>query len=162
MFEKIQRSIKTILNLEYAKADTCYVIANILGQGVILLSAGIFTRMMGKEEYGLVSAYSTWVHVLNTFICLNLFITARNAYIDYKKDYDRYLSSILLLSLAAGAVTTVVVFIGSCRSGAGFGVEEIALACVHAISLNIINYELAILSMKNQYKKRAVMMIAPN
>ncbi len=162
MFEKIQRSIKTILNLEYAKAGTCYVIANILGQGVILLSAGIFTRMMGKEEYGLVSAYSTWVHVLNTFICLNLFITARNAYIDYKKDYDRYLSSILLLSLAAGAVTTVVVFIGSCLSGAGFGVEEIALACVHAISLNIINYELAILSMKNQYKKRAVMMIAPN
>ena len=93
MLEKIQRIIKAVLKQEYARAGIYYVVANIIGQGVVLFSSAIFTRMMTKADYGLVSTYSTWVLVLNTFICLNLFISVRTAYIDFKEEYDRYNSS---------------------------------------------------------------------
>lgn len=162
MFEKIQRFIKSIFKKEYAKASIYYVIANIVGQGVVLLSSAIFTRMMSKADYGLVSTYSTWVLLINTFICFNSFISVRTAYIDFRDDYDRYNSSVLSLSILCGIFITLVLATITKLTGMNFGIWEVLLACIQSIALNIINYTLAIQSMKNEYKQRTFMMIAPN
>ena len=162
MLEKIQRVIKTVLKQEYARASIYYVIANIIGQGIVLISSAWFTRMMTKADYGLVSTYSTWVLVLNTFICLNLFISVRTAYIDFKDDYDNYNSSVLTLSILCGMVMTILIIGITKVSGMNFGIWEVLLACIQSVGLNIVNYMLAIQSMKNEYKQRTFMMIAPN
>lgn len=162
MFEKIQIVIKTVLKQEYAKASIFYVIANIIGQGIMLISSAWFTRMMTKADYGRVSTYSTWVLVLNTFICLNLFISVRTAYIDFKDDYDNYNSSVLTLSILCGMVMTILIIGITKASGMNFGIWEVLLACIQSVGLNIVNYILAIQSMKNEYKQRTFMMIAPN
>lgn len=138
------------------------MIANIVGQGIVLLSSAVFTRMMSKSDYGLVSTYSTWVLVLNTFLCLNLFITVRNAYIDFREDYDAYNSSVLVLSIGAGVVFTLLLVAITRFTGTAFGMAEVLLACIQSIALNIVNYMLAIQSMKNEYRQRAILMIAPN
>lgn len=162
MFKKIQKFINPVLSQEYTKASVYYVIANIIGQGIILLSSSVFTRLMSKEDYGYVSTYSTWVLIINTFICLNLFITVRNAYIDFSENYERYNSSVLLLALISGVMVTGLIVIGCIFSGSDFSIEEILLACVQSIALNVVNYMLAIQSMKNQYKQRALLMVLPN
>lgn len=162
MLEKIQKFLKAILKQEYAKAGIYYVAANIIGQGIVLISSAVFTRMMSKADYGFVSTYSTWVLVLNTFICLNLFISVRTAYIDFKEDYDRYNSSVLLLSLFCGILMTVLIVCAACLNGFNFKMLEILLACIQSIALNIINFMLAVQSMKNEYRQRVFMMIAPN
>lgn len=162
MFEKIQRLIKTVFTQEYTKASIYYVIANIIGQGIVLLSSAIFTRMMSKADYGLVSTYSTWVLVMNTFICLNLFITVRTAYIDFREDYDNYNSSIMMLCILSGIGVSIIIIAGVFISGVDFSVEEVLLACIQSVGLNLVNYMLAIQSMKNEYKQRAFMMVAPN
>lgn len=162
MFEKIRRFIKAVLQQNYARASICYVIANIVGQGVVLLSSAIFTRMMSKADYGLVSTYSTWVLILNTFICMNLFISVRTAYVDFKEDYDNYNSSILLLNILCGIVITIVIVIITSFSGLEFGIYEVLLACIQSVALNIVNYILAIWAMKNEYRQRALMMVIPN
>ena len=124
MFEKIQRLIKMVLKQEYAKASIYYVIANIMGQGVVLLSSALFTRMMSKTDFGLVSTYSTWVLVLNTFICFNLFISVRTAYLDFRDDYDNYNSSVLILSILCG-VGISLIMVGITRiSDMNFGIWE--------------------------------------
>lgn len=162
MFEKIQGFVKAVLKQEYAIASIYYIIANILGQGIVLISTAVFTRMMSKTDYGLVSAYSTWVLVLNTFICLNLFISVRTAYIDFRDNYDSYNSSVLALSIFCGIVMTILIAGITHTSGMSFGIGEVFLACIQSIALNIINYLLAIQSMKNEYKQRTFMMIVPN
>lgn len=162
MFKKIQRTVKSILSQEYTRASAYYVAANIIGQGVVLLSSSVFTRLMSQEDYGLVSTYSTWVLVINTFICLNLFITVRNAYIDFKEDYDRYNSSVLLLALISGVLITGLIMAGCMVFRVDFSIEEILFACMQSIALNVVNYMLAAQSMKNQYKQRVLLMILPN
>lgn len=162
MFKKIQTIIKAVFQQEYAKASIYYVIANIIGQGVVLLSSAIFTRMMSKTDYGLVSTYSTWVLVINTFICVNLFISVRTAYIDFKDDYDNYNSSVLMLSILCGIAMTVVIAAVTFFFVKDFGIWEVLLACIQSVSLNIINYMMAVQAMKNEYRQRALMMIAPN
>lgn len=162
MFKKIQRLIKAFSKQEYARASIYYVIANIIGQGIVLISSAFFTRMMSKEDYGLVSTYSTWVLVLNTFICLNLFISVRTAYVDFYDDYDNYNSSVLTLSILSGIIITIIIVIITQLFDMQVGIEEVLLACIQAVALNVINYMLAIQSMKNEYKQRTFMMIAPN
>ena len=162
MFEKIQRFKQLIQKQEYLKASIYYVFANIVGQGIVLLSSAVFTRMMSKDDYGLVSTYSTWVLILNTFICLNLFISVRTAFIDFREDYDNYNSSVLLLSLISGVIMTILIVIITSFSGMNFGLLEVLLACVQSVALNVVNYLLAIQAMKNEYKQRAFLMIAPN
>lgn len=147
----------------YLAASIYYILANVIGQGVVLLSSGIFTRLMSKYDYGLVSTYSTWVLVLNAFIGLNLFITVRNAYIDYKDDYDRFVSSILMLSLIAGVGFTGAALVLQCFIlRTELSAAEVVLACVQAISLHTINLKMAVLAMRNQYGQRSVLIAAPN
>lgn len=162
MLEKIQRLVKFLFKQEYAKASIYYVVANIIGQGVVLLSSAIFTRMMSKADYGLVSTYSTWVLVINTFICMNLFISVRTAYIDFREDYDNYNSSILLLNIICGMAMTAAIVIITAISGMSFGILEVFLACTQSVALNIINFMLAIQAMKNEYRQRTLWIIAPN
>ena len=162
MFKKIQGFLNPLIKSDFAKASVFYIIANILGQGVVLFSSAIFTRMMDKTSYGLVSNYSTWVLVINTFICLNLFITVRNAYIDFKFDYNRFASSVLLLSLISGAAISILMICFKMLFVPGLSIEEILLVCVQSIALNVINYELAVLSMRNQYIRRSILLIVPN
>lgn len=161
MLKKIQTILKTVFTQEFAKAGLCYAIANIAGQGVILLSSAAFTRMMSKTDYGLVSTYSTWVLVLNTFIGCNLFITVRNAAIDVQEDFDRYNASVLLLSFISGLAVTVLILAGT-AAAAGRPDLPAALACVQALALNMINFKLTVQSVKNEYRQRVFLMIAPN
>lgn len=44
---------------KFLKASVFYLFGNIVGQGVVLLSSAIFTRIMDKEAYGLVNTYSS-------------------------------------------------------------------------------------------------------
>lgn len=162
MINKIQRFVKSIFYQEYARASLYYVISNIIGQGIILLSSAIFTRMMSKADYGLISTYSTWVLVINTFICLNVFITARTAYIDIRSDYEGYNSSIMVLCILSGFVVSTIIIGIVVLLGVDITVEEVLLACVQSIGLNMINYMLTVQSMLNEYKKRSFMMIVPN
>ena len=147
---------------KYFIASIYYVIGNIIGQGVVLLSSAIFTRIMDKASYGMVNTYSAWVLVLNTFIGLNLFITVRNAYLDYKDDYENYQSSILLFSLIVYVVFTSII-IGVIKL-AGINVDTfvVFIAALQAISVHTVNYSMAVLSMEGKYKPRTLLLVLPN
>ena len=147
---------------KFLKASIFYLLGNIVGQGIVLLSSAIFTRIMDKEAYGLVNTYSAWVLVLNTFIGLNLFITVRNAYIDYREEYEKFTSSILSLSLKAFVGFMVVIILTVKIFALNVDIFVILVAGIQAISVHTVNYQMAIYSMKNDYVKRTLLMVLPN
>lgn len=147
---------------KYLIASIYYLIGNVIGQGIILLSSTIFTRMMTKEAYGLVNTYGAWVLILNTFIGLNLFITVRNAYIDYKENYHRFTSSILLFSLMAYVIFAMVIIGGLAVLGIKTDLFIVFLATIQAISVHTINVQMSVWAMENHYKARTMLMVLPN
>lgn len=149
-------------NKEYLSASIFYLIGNIIGQGIVLLSSGIFTRIMDQNAYGMVNTYSAWVLVLNTFIGLNLFITVRNAYIDYHDKYEDFKSSVLLFSIIAFAIITCLIIGVICIFNIQTDIFVICIAAFQAISVHTVNYEMAALSMQGRYKLRTLLLILPN
>ena len=99
----------------YVKATFFYILGNGIGQGLILLSTIIFTRVMSKTDYGLYSTYYSVVSIMTTLVGANLYHAVNNAYIDYKKEVHRFRASNLFLStlvfLGASAFCLILNFV---------------------------------------------------
>lgn len=92
------------------KAGSWYVISSFINKALSAILAPILTRILTKEEFGDFSNFSSWCGLLMVITSLNLSNVVLRAKFDYEADdeYDRYLSTI---SVATIASTTVFYFI---------------------------------------------------
>lgn len=86
------------------KAGTWYALSDILLKGISIITAPIFTRLLSTADYGLVSNFMSWQNVLACFFGLCLSYSIGRAKIDFKDDFDGYLSSIQSLSCLSSLV----------------------------------------------------------
>ena len=89
------------------KAGLWYTIANVLLKGCVFLSLPIFTRLMATGDFGIYNSYIAYEQLLQAVLGLGLYGTVKNAKLKYDKDFERYLSSVLSLSLIVLAVVLV-------------------------------------------------------
>lgn len=89
---------------------------NILGpiilNGVNFFTVPIFTRLLGAENYGVISLYTTWAQVLTIIMGIQTCgsIAAARVHID-PKEHDAYYSSVLSLSCLVSSVLTVLILV---------------------------------------------------
>ncbi len=81
-----------------------YTVSNFLLKALSLISTPIFTRLMGKEEFGDFSVYVSVMNIASVFIGLNAVSTMLPAKYDYRDDFDRYIRSITIM----GGLSSVV------------------------------------------------------
>ena len=157
LLEKIKnKKINSLLN-----ATFFYLIGNAIGQGVILLSSIVFTRVMTKNDYGMYSTYYSLVAILTTLVGVNLFQGLCNAYIDYKQDIYRFRSSVLFLSTISFVVVSVLTIIINQMFNFGYTLFLVVAALIHAYGFFVINYFNNSANMENRYKAKTVFMILP-
>lgn len=144
------------------KASIYYVAGNGIGQGIILLSSIIFTRVMSTDAYGNYSTYYSLVSILNTLVGANLFNGLNNAYIDYKTDIKRYRASNLLLSSIVFIVVSFGTIVGSLLIRVNISLTLVVMALLHAYSFFVINYYNYSANMENNYKAKTILLILPN
>lgn len=80
------------------KAGVGYIIGNYLLKGITFLSAPIFTRLLTTEEYGDFGAYIAYESIFYIILGLALHSSITNAKYEYKENFNRYVSSLILLS----------------------------------------------------------------
>lgn len=88
------------------------ILSTILIQGMIFLSSPIFSRMLGTENYGVVSLYNTWTMIISAVFSLQVGSTlqiARNRF--PLEDQGKYQSSILGFGTVSYLAFTLVVFL---------------------------------------------------
>lgn len=146
----------------YINATIFYIFGNGIGQGLILLSTIIFTRIMTKEGYGIYSTYYSTVSILNTLVGANLFNGLNNAYIDYKDDIHNYRSSNLFLSTLIFLGISVICICGNLIIGQALPFFLIVMALIHAYGFFIINYYNNSANMENRYVVKTILLILPN
>lgn len=97
------------INKKAIKAGGWYIVNNFLQKGIIFITAPIFSRLLTKDEYGLVTNFQSWLAVLSIIFSLDLYSSIQRAKLDFEDDLDGYLSSILTLS----TIVTIVFWISS-------------------------------------------------
>ena len=81
------------------KAGIWYTIGNILLKGCVFLSLPIFTRLLSTGDFGIYNAYMAYEGILTAILGLGLYGTVKNAKLDFKENFDNYISSILSFSI---------------------------------------------------------------
>lgn len=147
---------------EFFNATFVYILANGIGQGTTLLANIFFTRYMSQNDYGLYSNYYSYVSILVPFVGMNLYFGLTNAYMDYKEDIKRLRSSVLVLSVAGLAITTVVMFVANMTIGFTIPVVCIILALAHAYGFFLVNFHIQSMNMENRFVAKGIMLAVPN
>ncbi len=81
------------------KAGLWYTIGNIALKGCAFLSLPIFTRLLSTNDFGIYNAYIAYEQIFTAILGLGLYGTIKNAKLDFKADFEKYLSSIVSLSV---------------------------------------------------------------
>lgn len=104
-------SIISIFKNENTKAGGFYLIGNLFDKAILFLTIPIFTRLMSTSDYGIVNTYMSWVSILSLVVGLSLGHSIRTAFIDFKENFEAYISSILFLSFLNFLVSSVLILI---------------------------------------------------
>lgn len=81
------------------KSGIWFTVSNFLMKAIGFITTPIFTRLMSKEEYGDFSTFQTWMMIMLYITSLNLEGSLIRACHDFKDDMDRYLFSMISLSM---------------------------------------------------------------
>ncbi len=120
---------------------------NILGpvilNGINFFTMPLFTHMLGKENYGVVSLYTTWMQVLTVVMGLQTAGTIATARVHIDADeHDRYYSSVLSLSCLSSAFVcgAVLLLRGPVAAFTGFSSTVLALLLAHSFGAAMITF----------------------
>lgn len=120
---------------------------NILGpvilNGINFFTLPLFTRMLGTENYGVVSVYTTWVQVLTIVMGLQTCGTIATARVHLDEaEHDGYYSGIAALSCCSSAVVcaAVLAFMGPISRFTEFSVPIVVLLLMHSFGAYMVNF----------------------
>lgn len=120
--------------MENANKITFYnILSTVILQGLTFFTSPIISRMLGTNNYGIVSVYITWVSVIATVFGLQTQSTIAVSRREFPNDQRRYQSSILTLSIMSflGLSLISLVFIKPLSSFFGLSAAVVPIMLAH-------------------------------
>lgn len=88
-----------------------YVISNVLVRAVGIITAPVYTRLLTTAETGYANNFNNYVTIFTVVTCLCLIYSVGRAKLDFKEEFDSYMSAVQTLSSAFGAAVLVIVML---------------------------------------------------
>ena len=98
MISNSQKNIQINQQNTMVKAAIYYLVCQVVVNGMVFIITPIFTRMMSKEDYGIVSNFLAWESMLFPLVTLNLRSTITRSKFVFSDTNDSFLTSILSVS----------------------------------------------------------------
>ena len=114
------------------KAGIGYTLGNFLVKGLSFLTVGLFTGIMTVSDYGDYSTLMSYESIFSMLIGFTIHTSFKNAKYRYKEDFDRYISSVILLVLLS---TGVFILFANLLKGINVGFANVDLISVNALFL---------------------------
>ena len=101
-----------------------YTASNLLVKALGFVTVPIFTRLLTKAEFGTYNNYLSWLAVMTVVVSLTLEATIISAKRDYPDDLDRYVFSMMALSVASALAWLLVANLLPGLAGAAMSLER--------------------------------------
>lgn len=146
----------------FKKAGTYYLIGNLFNKGIAFFTVPIFTRILSTTDYGIVTTYNSWISIIAMIVGFALHMGVRMAFVDYKKEIDDFMSSIILFTLASSFGLIVIVVSGAILLNINIDLLLIVLCLLQGLFTAIVQDYTHYLMMQYRYRFRTALMILPN
>ena len=147
--------------INYKKASAYYFVGNIFNKGIAFLTVPILTRILSTYDYGIVTTYNSWVIILAIILGLALHTGIRMAYVDYKENFDKYVSSNMLFTIVSSLVVCVLALSTVYLFKIDISMWLVLFCLSQAIATALIQDYDYYLMMQYRYKLRTFVMIIP-
>ncbi len=113
MSEKAQenRSVETGDGQKAVRSGFWYVISNVLIRAVGIITAPIYTRLLNTAETGYANNFNNYVSIFSVISGLCLIYSVGRAKLDFKEDFDAFMSSIQTLSSGFSLIVLILVMV---------------------------------------------------
>lgn len=144
------------------KAGVWYTVSNIAIRGISIITAPIFTRLLSTSDYGLVNNFCSWQDILGCFFGLGLSYSIGRAKIDYKDDFDGYISSVQTLNVIVGLLLLIIVlpFLGPLSAFMEMNKALVISMCVTLVFSPSLTYYQTKLRFEYRYKENVAIAVA--
>ena len=88
-------------------------LASVLVNGITFISAPIFSRMLGVDDYGIVTVYEAWIKIISIVCGIQTCASIGTARVHFpEKDFNNYVTSALTLSMCSsvGFIALAAIF----------------------------------------------------
>lgn len=118
------------------------ILSTILIQGINFFTLPIFTRVLGAEQYGIYSVFSSWVMLVACVMGLGVQSSIGTGKYHFKKEYYSFRSSVLLFGSLFSVVLIFIVtlFIGPVSNFLGYNFMVVEMLLWTAFANFIINF----------------------
>lgn len=114
MNELKQNTKQNELGKKAFKAGIWYTVSSISMKCISIVTTPIFTRLLSKESYGVVSNFVSWYSLISIFCTVSLSYSVGRAKLDYPGRIDKYIGAMQTLSafITVAIVSVMLAFIG--------------------------------------------------
>lgn len=151
--------LKTSHNINSMKAGVWYTVNSFINSGFIYLTIPIFTRLLTVEQFGRFNNYMAWLEIFLIISSLCLQYTINRAYIDFKNDFNGYLSSIsvLVFIISLFAFVLFSFFESRLHSIINIEIDFIKLMIMYSLFHNIYSFYLSQQRAIGEYKSSSIL-----
>lgn len=149
-------------NNNFIKALLLYSFGNIFNRAISLLLLPVITRLLSTSDYGIVSTYISWHHILVPVIGMQLGMSIRPAFNDKKSQIYSFISSIYFLIIIWATFISIVVLVIIIVFEIGVPIGIAMMCLFHGIMSVIINGHIKKLLMEIKYVQRTLFLSIPN
>ena len=93
------------------KSGAWYVVSNVLLRAMGIITAPLYTRLLTTSESGYANNFNNYVSLITVVTCLCLIYSVGRAKLDFKDDFDGYMSSIQALSSGFALIVLILAMI---------------------------------------------------
>lgn len=92
------------------KVGIWYVLSTILVRGISFLTTPLFTRLLTKEQFGILTVYESWLRILFPILTLSLYASVERGKYEFEKEYDGYIATVQLFITVLCIGAAVIAF----------------------------------------------------
>ena len=112
------------------KSGVWFTASNFIMKSIGLITTPIFTRMMSKAQFGDFSNFQTWLMILLYICSLDLEASLIRAVYDFREDIDRYVHSLVALSMLSTGLFWIISVIFRPLFTSAFSMDSIYVDCM--------------------------------
>ncbi len=101
---------RTDFNKRAWKAGVWYVISVIFVRGISFFATPFLSRLLTKEQYGILTVYDSWLRILFPILTLSFYASVERAKYEFEEEYDAYIASIQLAMTGACLAAAAGIF----------------------------------------------------
>ena len=140
-----------------AKSSIWFIICGFIQRGITTITTPIFTRLLTTEQYGIYSAFNSWLEIITIFATLRLgYGVFVQGLVKFSEDKEKFSSSLLGLATLWWGVSFIIYIVFHSFWNGIFGISTLLMICMFIMMILTVAFNFWSAQQRNEFKYKTL------